>query len=162
MLRRRSRSPGETRGLAARLGRWLKPGDVLALTGELGSGKTEFVHGLARGLEVPSQVPVASPSFSLAHEYPGRCLLVHLDLYRLEALPPELLGELEEYLASPAVVAVEWAERLQPLLPQDYLEVRLTMASETERELTFVAHGPRSRALVAKLAGELRKKSRNL
>ncbi len=152
-LRRLSRSPEETRKLAARLGRWLKPGDVLALTGELGSGKTEFVHGLARGLEVPSQVPVASPSFTLAHEYPGRHLLVHLDLYRLEELPPELLGELEEYLASPAVLAVEWAERLQALLPGDYLEVRLALVSETERDLTFVAHGPRSRELVAQLAG---------
>jgi len=152
-LRRLSHSPEETRRLAARLGQWLMPGDVLALTGELGSGKTEFVHGLARGLEVPPEVPVASPSFTLVHEYPGRVPLVHLDLYRLEKLPPELLGELEEYLASPAVVAVEWAERLHSLLPGDYLEVRLAAASETERELTFLAHGPRSRELVAKLAG---------
>jgi len=152
-LRRRSRSPEETRVLAARLGQWLKPGDVLALTGELGSGKTEFVHGLSRGLAVPAIVPVASPSFSLAHEYPGRCPLVHLDLYRLEALPPELLGDLEEYLSAPAVIAIEWAERLKALLPGDYLEVQLAIAGEAERDLTFVPHGPRSRELVERLAG---------
>jgi len=151
--RRRSRSPGETRDLAARLGQCLKPGDVLALTGELGSGKTEFVHGLARGLGVSPGVPVASPSFTLAHEYPGRHLLVHLDLYRLEELPPELLGEVEEYLSGAAVTVIEWAERLQALLPGDYLEVRLKIAGARERDLAFVAHGPRSRELVAKLAG---------
>ena len=86
-----SRSPGATRALAARLGRWLAPGDVLALKGELGSGKTEFVHGLAQGLEVPAAAPVASPSFTLVHEYPGRLPLAHLDLYRLETLPGEML-----------------------------------------------------------------------
>ena len=110
-------SPAETRALASRLAAWLLPGDIIALNGELGSGKTEFVHGLAQGLEVPAEVPVASPSFTLAHEYPGRVLLVHLDLYRLEDLPAEMLPDLEEYLAGHGVVAVEWARRLAPLLP---------------------------------------------
>jgi len=150
--RRKSHSPQETRTLAALLAEWLKPGDVLALNGELGSGKTEFVHGLAQGLGVPPQVPVASPSFTLAHEYPGRFLLVHLDLYRLEALPPEMLPDLEEYLAGPQVIVIEWAERLKPLLPGDYLEVRLAILGETERQLTFVGHGIRGRELVKKLA----------
>ncbi len=92
-------SAAETRALALRLAAWLLPGDIIALNGELGSGKTEFVHGLAQGLEVPAEVPVASPSFTLAHEYPGRVLLVHLDLYRLEDLPAEMLPDLEEYLS---------------------------------------------------------------
>jgi len=101
-----SHSPEATRALAARLGQWLAPGDVVALNGELGSGKTEFVHGLAEGLEVPPHA-VASPSFTLMHEYPGRVPLVHLDLYRLEDLPPSMLPDLEEYLSGPQVVAVE-------------------------------------------------------
>ncbi len=101
------------------------------MNGELGSGKTEFVHGLAQGLKVPAAVPVASPSFALVHEYPGRVLLVHLDLYRLENLPAEMLPDLEEYLAGGRVVAVEWASRLAPLLPADYLEVRLAILGET-------------------------------
>ena len=150
-FQRVSHSPEETRALAARLGQWLAPGDVMALNGELGSGKTEFVHGLAQGLEVPPQV-VASPSFTLVHEYPGRVTLVHLDLYRLEDLPPSMLPDLEEYLSGPQVVAVEWARRLAPLLPGDYLEVNLEIVGESDRQLTFTGHGPRSWELVRHLA----------
>lgn len=149
--RRISRSPEATRTLAARLGRRLAPGDVVALNGPLGSGKTEFVHGLAQGLEVPAHL-VASPSFTLVHEYPGRLPLVHLDLYRLEDLPPELLPDLEEYLAGDGVVAAEWARRLAPLLPGDYLEVELEILGEHQRRLTFTGHGPRSWELVRELA----------
>jgi tRNA threonylcarbamoyladenosine biosynthesis protein TsaE len=145
-------SPGETRSLAIRLAAWLRPGDIIALNGELGSGKTEFVHGLAEGLEVPATVPVASPSFTLAHEYPGRLPLLHLDLYRLEDLPEELLPDLEEYLAGDRVVAVEWAQRLAPLLPADYLEVRLAILDDKARRLTFVGHGRRGRELLERLA----------
>jgi tRNA threonylcarbamoyladenosine biosynthesis protein TsaE len=149
-----SHSPAETRALGARLGQALAPGDVVALVGELGSGKTEFVHGLAQGLKVPPEVPVASPSFALVHEYPGgRLPLVHLDLYRLEELPPELLPDLEEYLDGHQVVAVEWAERLAPLLPQDYLEVRLAWRGARERLLTFISHGPRGRELARRVLG---------
>jgi tRNA threonylcarbamoyladenosine biosynthesis protein TsaE len=143
-LHHHSHSPEETRALAARLGELLSPGDVVALKGELGSGKTEFAHGLARGLKVPPQVPVASPSFTLVHEYPGRLPLIHIDLYRLEPPPPEFLANLEEYLLGPQVAVVEWAERLEALLPEDYLEVRLAITGEQDRELTFLAHGPRS------------------
>jgi len=150
-LVRLSRSPEDTRALAARLGPWLAPGEVVALNGELGSGKTEFVHGLAQGLQVPPDV-VASPSFTLVHEYPGRLTLVHLDLYRLEDLPPSLLPDLEEYLSGDQVVAVEWARRLAPLLPGDYLEVDLEIVGESDRQLTFIGHGPRSWELVRRLA----------
>jgi tRNA threonylcarbamoyladenosine biosynthesis protein TsaE len=146
-----SHSPEATRDLAARLGRRLAPGDVVALNGELGSGKTEFVHGLAQGLGVPPQV-VASPSFSLVHEYPGRVPLVHIDLYRLEDLPASLLPDLEEYLAGPQVVAVEWARRLAPLLPGDFLEVDLEIIGENDRQITFSGYGPRSWGLVRRLA----------
>jgi tRNA threonylcarbamoyladenosine biosynthesis protein TsaE len=145
-----SHSPGQTRTLAARLGTLLVPGDVVALNGELGSGKTEFVHGLAEGLGVPPHM-VASPSFTLVHEYPGRATLVHLDLYRLEDLPQELLPDLEEYLAGDQVVAVEWARRLAALLPGDYLEVNLEITGEDDRRLTFIGHGERSWDLVKQL-----------
>jgi tRNA threonylcarbamoyladenosine biosynthesis protein TsaE len=151
-LARVSRSPEATRDLAARLAVLLAPGDVVALNGELGSGKTEFVHGLAQGLGVPPQVPVASPSFTLAHEYPGRIPLVHLDLYRLEDLPPEMLPDLEEYLAGGQVVAVEWAKRLASLLSGDYLEVHLEIIGEEERRLTFSGHGERSWRLIQQMA----------
>ena len=146
-------SPAETRALASKLAAWLAPGDIIALDGELGSGKTEFVHGLATGLGVPAEVPVASPSFILAQEYPGRVLLVHLDLYRLEDLPAEMLPDLEEYLSSEAVVAAEWAGRLALLLPGEYLEIQMAILGDTDRRLTFGGHGPRGRELVIKLKG---------
>lgn len=138
--------------MAVALGQKLAPGDVVALKGELGSGKTEFVHGLAQGLMVPEDAGVASPSFTLVHEYPGRLPLVHIDLYRLENLPPEMLPDLEEYLSGPRVVAVEWAERLGALLPGDYLEVEIAITGESTRELTIRGHGPRGEELAKKLS----------
>ncbi len=143
-----SRSPRETRAVAARLGEHLEPGDVIALSGELGAGKTEFVRGLAAGLGAPEE-EVASPSFALAHHYEGPLPLVHLDLYRLSAVPAEFLPDLEDYLTGPQVVAVEWAERLGGLLPREYLEVVLVISGEGERRLTLTGHGPRGEKLVS-------------
>ncbi|RJR44077.1 MAG: tRNA (adenosine(37)-N6)-threonylcarbamoyltransferase complex ATPase subunit type 1 TsaE [Deltaproteobacteria bacterium] len=150
-----SPSPEATRALAAALGSFLIPGDVLALTGELGSGKTEFVHGLAQGLEVDRDA-VASPSFTLVHEYHGRLPLAHLDLYRLENLPGEMLPDLEAYLSAPWVAAVEWAERLGALLPGDYLEIEIAISGETTREFTIRGHGERGAELARRLAREVR------
>ena len=149
-----SHSPAKTRALAARLAAHLEPGDVVALTGELGSGKTEFVRGLAAGLHVPPEVPVSSPSFVLAHEYPGRLALVHVDLYRLERVTPEILPDLEEYLFGDQVAAIEWAERLEGLLPAEYLEVHLVITGDTEREITFQSVGAHGRKLLSIVAGE--------
>ncbi|MFZ5453413.1 MAG: tRNA (adenosine(37)-N6)-threonylcarbamoyltransferase complex ATPase subunit type 1 TsaE [Thermodesulfobacteriota bacterium] len=151
MFKWTSRSPEATRALAAALGEMVAPGDVLALKGELGSGKTEFVHGLAQGLEVPETAGVASPSFTLVHEYPGRLALVHIDLYRLENLPQEMLPDLEEYLSGDRVVAVEWAERLGALLPVDYLEVEIAITGENTREFTIRGYGQRGEDLAKRL-----------
>lgn len=145
-----SKSPEETRALAARLGELLEPGDLVALTGELGAGKTEFVRGLAEGLNIPPEL-VASPSFALVHHYPGPKPLVHVDLYRLGALPEDFMPELEEYLGGPRILAVEWAERLGPLLPPAYLEVELEIADDTERRLRIRGHGPRGEEVAAAL-----------
>lgn len=149
-----SPSPADTRALAARLGARLQAGDVVALQGELGSGKTEFVRGLAQGLEVPPETPVTSPSFALAHEYPGRLTLVHLDLYRLNAVTPEFFPDLEEYLFGGQVAAIEWAERLGDFLPREFLEVSLFITGETEREIVLVGHGARGEQLLAELLPE--------
>jgi tRNA threonylcarbamoyladenosine biosynthesis protein TsaE len=142
-----SRSPAETRELAARLGAGLEPWDVVALRGELGAGKTEFVRGLAAGLGVPEDA-VASPSFTLAYEYQGRLTLVHLDLYRLAEISPEFLPDVEDYLTGPQVIAVEWAELLGNLLPQEHLDVFLAITGEEERQITLTGHGPRWAELI--------------
>ena len=147
-----SRSPAETRALAARLGSDLRPGDVVALRGELGAGKTEFVRGLAAGLGVPED-EVASPSFALAYEYQGRLTLVHLDLYRLAEITPEVLPDVEDYLTGPQVTAVEWAERLGDLLPPEHLDVLLTITGEEERRIILTGHGPRWAELLVSLTG---------
>jgi tRNA threonylcarbamoyladenosine biosynthesis protein TsaE len=148
-----SKSPAETRALAARLGTHLAAGDLVALRGELGAGKTEFVRGLAQGLGVPEEA-VASPSFALAYEYHGRLTLVHLDLYRLAEVPQEFLPDLEDYLSGPQVTAVEWAERLGSLVPPDYLEVTLTITGEEERQISLTGYGPRGEQLLALAAGK--------
>ena len=114
----------------------------MALRGELGAGKTEFVRGLAAGLGVPEDA-VASPSFALAYEYQGRLTLVHLDLYRLAKITPEFLPDVEDYLTGPQVMAVEWAERLGDLLPPEHLDVVLVITGEEERQITLTGHGSR-------------------
>jgi tRNA threonylcarbamoyladenosine biosynthesis protein TsaE len=149
-----SRSPADTQAVAARLGARLAPGDLIALQGELGAGKTEFVRGLALGLGAPAD-EVASPSFALAHHYQGRLDLVHLDLYRLEEITPEFLPDLEDYLSGPQVTAVEWAERLGNLLPPEYLEVALVITGERQRQITFTGHGPRGEKLMSSIGENL-------
>ncbi|HTB21529.1 MAG TPA: tRNA (adenosine(37)-N6)-threonylcarbamoyltransferase complex ATPase subunit type 1 TsaE [bacterium] len=110
--------PADTEALAAELAAELRPGDVLLLSGVLGAGKTCFVRGLARGLDLPEGA-VLSPTFQLVREsHGGRMPLYHIDLYRLEG-PREALGlGLEEYFDGDGVCAVEWPERLGPLAPQ--------------------------------------------
>lgn len=125
--------------LAARLAGRLGPGDVVALHGEPGAGKTAFVQGLAAALGI--RRPVTSPTFALAAEYalPGGGLFVHLDLCRLNS-PGELAAiGFQEYLDNGAVLAVEWAERAGDLLPPDALHVAIRQADDAGegREVSF-------------------------
>lgn len=125
------RSPEETQALAERLGRLLQGGECLALEGDLGAGKTCFVQGLAKGLDVPEDVYVRSPTFALLDEYPGRIPLFHLDLYRLEDEDElEAIGW-RDCLRPDAVVAVEWSNRIPDALPPDKLIIELTLPNET-------------------------------
>jgi len=141
-----TRSARETEALGAALAPALRSGDVVALCGPLGAGKTRFVAGLARGLACVARV--RSPTFALVHEYRGRLLLAHLDLYRLERGEVEGLG-LEEY-AERAVLAVEWGERLPAEWRSDALRIDFEIGPGTdERRLQAVAEGARGRQLVA-------------
>jgi len=134
-----------TQQLAARLGACLRTGDVVALYGELGAGKTCFVQGLAAGLGIREHV--TSPTFILVRTHPGTPALCHADAYRLSS-PEELedLG-LEDLLAE-AVLAVEWAENIREALPTDRIEVALRILDDDARELTFSAGGERSEAVL--------------
>jgi tRNA threonylcarbamoyladenosine biosynthesis protein TsaE len=133
------------------IGQAARGGEVLALFGDLGTGKTVLVRGLAAGLGAPP-VAVASPTFVLIHEYRGRLPLAHADLYRIEG-PGELthLG-LDEYLNGQTVLAVEWADKAGEEFTGDRLEVRLSHRNKTEREIAMVAKGERAQGLLARVA----------
>ena len=122
-----SHSPAETESLGEKFGRPAQSGFVFALSGDLGAGKTQFVKGLARGLEIPARVH--SPTFTLVNEYGGgRLKLFHLDLYRLETPAQIFSAGVEEFLQPDGVTVIEWAERLK-------LEVR---SRESEVKWIFV------------------------
>ncbi len=126
-----------TEALGERLARCLRPGDVVALTGELGSGKTCLTRGLARGLGV--ERPVTSPTFNLLHEYAGPVPVYHFDLYRLKsARELEDLGW-EEYSAGQGVCVLEWAERAGTLLPDGHWGVHLEIADADRRRILIQA-----------------------
>lgn len=115
-----------THALAARLSRDLKPGDVLALVGDLGAGKTEFVRGLARALGLPAEVRVVSPSYVLLNLHAGgRLPLAHFDAYFMDDSDDLLRAGLTDFRQSGHVVAVEWADRVADVLPPDALWVTL-------------------------------------
>ena len=142
-----SSSEAETEALGERLAGLLRVGDVVALYGDLGAGKTTFVRGLARGLG--SEDAVASPTFVLMHVYEGRLPLYHFDAWRLEG-PGDLaaLG-VEEYLEGDGVAVVEWSERAEGLFPPERLEVHLEQGGEPqERRVRLVGRGARGAELV--------------
>lgn len=141
-------SPEETKQVGEALGKLCRGGEVLLLNGDLGSGKTCFVQGLARGLEV-RDAQVSSPTFTIHAEYEGRLTLNHLDLYRLDDPVSQTgLGIDELFARSDAVAAVEWPEMLADPLTGDRLEITFTNESETRRRLDFTARGASHRRLI--------------
>ncbi|MBW2569394.1 MAG: tRNA (adenosine(37)-N6)-threonylcarbamoyltransferase complex ATPase subunit type 1 TsaE, partial [Deltaproteobacteria bacterium] len=121
-------SLGETQALGQKIGSLLEAGTVVALTGDLGSGKTVFVQGLARGLDVPNDYYITSPTYTLVNEYPGRYTLFHADLYRIES-PVDLedIG-IDEMIDGNGVVAVEWANKLQKNLHLEYISLHFEIS----------------------------------
>ena len=129
-----SHSPAETESLGEQFGRAAKCGWVIALTGELGAGKTQFVRGLARELGVTTRVH--SPTFTLVNEYGGgRLKLFHLDLYRLETREQILSAGVEEFLSPDGVSVIEWAERLKA--ESGMVEVKIEIVGESERKIIY-------------------------
>ena len=153
-----SRSPAQTRNWGKRLGKLLIGGEIIGLTGELGSGKTCFVRGLAQGLEVDPSAWVRSPTFTLINEYDGRLPLFHIDLYRIAGARELEELNLSEYLFSDGVSVVEWFDRLPKGEVEEYLQVRFEHGGANKRKLTFTAYGGRHEEIVKKLAlsGQLR------
>jgi tRNA threonylcarbamoyladenosine biosynthesis protein TsaE len=139
-----------TRRLAAAIGAALAPGDLVVLEGDLGSGKTFLVRGIARALGVPSSVRITSPTFALVNEHSGRMPIVHADLYRLGDASELTEVGLSERVGSEAVVLVEWGERFADELGDAGLWVFLSL-SAVGRTATLLSRGALGRALLERI-----------
>jgi tRNA threonylcarbamoyladenosine biosynthesis protein TsaE len=134
-------SVDDTRALAAEIAGLAAPGDLLVLAGDLGTGKTAFAQGFARGLGVEEQV--TSPAFILVRTYEGRLPFIHLDVYRLDTMQELVDLGIAELLDEGAVTLVEWGDAVAPALPADFLEVRLeAAAAPDDRRLSIRSVGP--------------------
>lgn len=146
-----TRNEDETRSLAARLAVALSAGDVLALTGELGSGKTRFVQGLARGMGVPAEIPVTSPTFTLLGIYgQGRLPLYHFDFFRVSCAAELRQIGAEEYLWGDGVSAVEWADRAREAMPEQALWIDFKQTAQT-REIEFYSDAGKWKEITGRL-----------
>lgn len=139
-----SRHSDETKEIGFRLGEYLKPGDVVGLYGELGSGKTTMVKGIARAFGIRDE-DVASASFTIISEYPTVPAFIHIDLYRVER--EEELDQigLWEHLGGQGIAVIEWAEKAQSGLPEDAIKVWLKSLDYDVREITIEGVDEKSR-----------------
>jgi tRNA threonylcarbamoyladenosine biosynthesis protein TsaE len=146
-----TRSTDETLALAGSVGELLRPGDVVSLAGDLGTGKTVFARGVARALGVID--PIVSPTFTIVREYEGRVPVVHVDVYRIDRFQELHDLGFEEVVRDDAVTLVEWGDVIDGMLPSDRLDVRLAAgADDDERVVEIEGHGRSWRARAAELA----------
>ena len=153
-MRLTTRSAEETRALGEALGRLLEAGDLAALSGEMGAGKTVLTQGIGRGLGVEEQV--SSPTFALVHEYRGRVPVWHLDTYRIRSLDELVDLSWQDLLAGEGVILIEWPERIAAALPGERLEITLRYGEGDTREIEMTPHGARMETLVRRLAANAR------
>lgn len=146
-----SHTDAETRALGQKIGSLVSHGLIVTLTGDLGSGKTCLVQGLARGLNVSEEYIVTSPSYTLINEYPGRLPLYHVDLYRIDN--PVDLDEigLFDIVERDGVTAIEWADRMQPGDLVEYVSIVFEILDDSLRKITLTAFGQPAVDLLKKL-----------
>jgi len=144
-----SHSPEETQKLGVRIGELARPGDVLLLVGELGTGKTCLTQGIAWGLGINEYTQ--SPSFVIMRELYGRLPLYHIDLYRLDCIEESMDLGLDDYLYGRGVCVVEWAEKALSILPPEHLLIKIDYLSDTGRSLRMEPIGQRYFDMVAQL-----------
>lgn len=137
----RTNSPEETKKLGIMIGRLCRPGDVIALDGDLGAGKTCLIQGLAEGLDVAKESYVRSPTFTILNVHQGRIPLYHFDLYRLSDIDElEEIGY-REYIYGDGVAALEWASNVEEAIPAECLGIVIKRTGEEEREIEITAAG---------------------
>lgn len=140
----------ETQKLGRALGEAAQPGLVVALVGNLGAGKTRFTQAAAEGLDIPREA-VNSPTFVLIHEYEGRLPVYHFDTYRLADVDEFLELGADEYLSSDGVCFIEWADRMEEVLPRDRLTITFAITGESTRCVRLAAGGPVSQSVLEDL-----------
>jgi tRNA threonylcarbamoyladenosine biosynthesis protein TsaE len=145
-----SPSVEKTMRLGQELGALVAEGEVIALIGDLGGGKTWFTKGVARGLGIDAD-SIVSPTFTLVNEYHGTYPLYHIDLYRLTSKADIVALGLEEYLTGNGIAVIEWADRWPDELPEETIHVELRMINEHTRELNFFGSHPRSLEVLRRL-----------
>ncbi|MBI1920545.1 MAG: tRNA (adenosine(37)-N6)-threonylcarbamoyltransferase complex ATPase subunit type 1 TsaE [Geobacter sp.] len=148
-------SPEETAALGRRLGELLLPGDFIALTGDLGAGKTQFVKGVAEGVGVDPAIPITSPTFTIMNAYEGRIPLYHFDLYRIAGDADVAELGFAEFFYGAGACIVEWSERLSHEIPPERLVIAFSHEGETSRCLEFTPVGQRGADIIARLFPQL-------
>ena len=133
-----------------RLAKLLRPGDIVCLSGELGSGKTTLVKGIAQALKI-NPAKVNSPTFVIMNIYESKIPLYHFDLYRLDGKNEISLTGYDEFLYGQGIAVIEWAERFQELFPKECLKIDLKHEGETKRSFQLLAQGKRYETLMKRL-----------
>ncbi len=141
----------QTLELGRRLGRCLSPGDIVAVRGELGAGKTVLVRGICEGLGLTQRT--RSPSFTFVNRYRGPIDVYHIDLYRVESLDDLATLGWEEAVRNDSVALIEWAERLGPLLPDASIEIDITVTGEDTRRMKFTLHSEKHAEMIDEVLG---------
>jgi tRNA threonylcarbamoyladenosine biosynthesis protein TsaE len=149
-----TRSETETVALGEKAGRLLRPGDFVALFGELGSGKTRFAQGVALGVGVDPSVHVTSPTYTIMNEYRGAYPLYHFDIYRLGGDSDVAELGFEEYFYGQGICLVEWADRLVSELPEEHLKVSFYHEGNDARRIVFEWYGTRYEEILRELFRE--------
>ncbi len=141
----------QTQDLGRKIGSLIQSATIIALSGDLGSGKTTLIQGISAGLDVPADYYITSPTYTLINQYPGRLPLFHVDLYRIEN--PESLHDIGLYdiLQENAVIALEWAERLDRSTLTEYIFIEMEFVSDNSRKLTLTASGLKENDLLKRL-----------
>ncbi|MEA3305983.1 MAG: tRNA (adenosine(37)-N6)-threonylcarbamoyltransferase complex ATPase subunit type 1 TsaE [Candidatus Omnitrophota bacterium] len=152
-----SKSVTETMDFGKRLGRLLRIGDMVALNGELGSGKTVLTKGIAAGLGVKRINSVNSPSFVILKEHKGRIPLYHFDIYRLKDISEFSTVGWSEYFYEKGVSVIEWANKIKEALPKDILRIDMMINGKDERRFCIRAYGSRYKKLLVRFYESIRR-----
>jgi tRNA threonylcarbamoyladenosine biosynthesis protein TsaE len=146
-----SKSAGATYRFGKALGKLLRPGDLVAFTGDLGAGKTCCIQGIADGLGIQERGIVTSPTFTLIQEYQAKIPIYHFDVYRFTREDEIYDLGYEEYFYGEGVTLIEWAERIRAFLPAEYLAIHLHVVTDQTRCIQLYAHGERYEQIVRSL-----------